>query len=75
MDLLKIITLYGLIMIVCGAIAAILAGYKNRNISAWVAWGFLVPPSLIILLCLSRLKGGRPRQMTMDEEDAMMDKL
>lgn len=56
---------------VVGAIAgAILAGVKNRDYSAWAAWGFLFPPSVLILALLPRLKGMRPRRPTLDEEDA-----
>lgn len=51
-------------------LAAILAGVKNRDYSFWMAWAFLVPPSLLILLLLPKLKGLRPRRPTLDEEDA-----
>jgi hypothetical protein len=47
--------------------AAVLAGIKNRDFSAWMAWGFLVPPVVLLLLLLPRNQGPRPRQPSWDE--------
>ena len=58
------------IMILCGILGGVLAGLKNRDYSYWIAWTFLLPPSLIVLALLPTIKGHRPRRMTLDEEDA-----
>ncbi|MGI9478252.1 MAG: hypothetical protein ACR2PI_16240 [Hyphomicrobiaceae bacterium] len=57
-------------MILSGILGGILAGLKNRDYSYWIAWSFLLPPSLIVLALLPTIKGHRPRRMTLDEEDA-----
>ena len=58
------------LMILSGILGGILAGFKNRDYSYWIAWSFLLPPSLIVLALLPTIKGHRPRRMTLDEEDA-----
>ena len=73
MTTIALITLVGGIMIICGIIGAVLASIKNRDVSVWLAWTFLVPPSLLVLLLLPRIKGDRPRRPTLDEEDTMTD--
>ena len=67
------ITYIGLIMMVGGIAGAILAGIKNRDYSFWIAWTFLFPPSLLVLLALPRLKGPRPRRPTLAEEERRLD--
>ena len=67
---LMFIVLIATTMILCAILGGILAGLKNRDYSYWIAWTFLMPPSLIILLLLPTLKGPRPRRVTLDEEDA-----
>jgi len=60
-------------MLVAAIIAAIVANRKKRDISAWVAWAFILPPSLLVLLCLgARQRPPSPRP-TLDEEDAMLE--
>ena len=58
------------VMILSGIAGGILAGLKNRDYSFWIAWTFLLPPSLIVLALLPTIKGNRPRRITLDEEDA-----
>lgn len=58
------------IMVLCGILGGVLAGLKNRDYSYWIAWTFLLPPSLIVLALLPTVKGHRPRRITLDEEDA-----
>lgn len=58
------------VMILSGIAGGILAGLKNRDYSFWIAWTFLLPPSLIILALLPTIRGNRPRRITLDEEDA-----
>lgn len=50
-----LISFWGLLSIASGAVGAILAGMKNRDVGFWLAWTFLVPPMLIPLLLLRRL--------------------
>lgn len=57
------------VMILCGILGGVLAGVKNRDYSFWIAWSFLLPPSLIVLALLPVRKGPRPRRTTMQEED------
>lgn len=71
MDFMVAIVIWGIVAIVSGVLGAILAGWKNRDISAWTAWCFLLPPMLLILLLRPRHKGPRPRRPTLDEEDRM----
>ena len=58
------------LMILSGILGGVLAGFKNRDYSYWIAWTFLVPPSLIVLALLPTVKGHRPRRISLDEEDA-----
>ena len=58
------------LMILSGILGGVLAGLKNRDYSYWIAWTFLLPPSLIVLALLPTIKGHRPRRITLDEEDA-----
>jgi hypothetical protein len=46
-----------------------IAAWKNRNVSAWAAWAFLIPPALLVLLLLPRNPGISYRPPTLDEED------
>ena len=66
---LEYIVLIATIMILSAILGGVLAGLKNRNYSAWIAWTFLVPPTLIVLLLLPQHKGPRPRNATLAEED------
>jgi hypothetical protein len=50
-------------------VAWILAAIKNRDISYWVAWTFLVPPLVIVLALMPRSQGTRPRRPTLDEQE------
>jgi len=63
------IAIWGLTALVAALFSGILATVKNRDISAWAAWGFLFPPALLLLALLPRL-GMRPRRRTLDEEDS-----
>jgi hypothetical protein len=63
------IVLWGVTAIAASFVAAVLAGIKNRDLSYWTAWSFLVPPFVFWLLLLPRNKGPRPRRPTLDEID------
>ena len=58
------------LMILSGILGGILAGFKNRDYSYWIAMTFLMPPALIVLAFLPTRKGPRPRRPTLAEEDA-----
>lgn len=57
------------IAITSSIVAWILAAMKNRDISYWVAWTFLLPPLVIILALLPRSQGERPRRPNLDEQE------
>lgn len=64
------IVIYGLIALVSRIAAGILAGWKNRDYSFWMAWGFVVPilPALLLLM-MPRHQGQRPRRPSLDDDD------
>ncbi|MGI9522267.1 MAG: hypothetical protein ACR2PG_11520 [Hyphomicrobiaceae bacterium] len=75
MTTIEFIVFLGGLMLLSGLAGGVLATFKNRDISFWVAWTFLMPPSLLVLAFLPKRQGPRPRRSTLDEEDTMMDKI
>jgi len=71
MDAPVVIVLIGALCVAGGILGALLAGSKNREYSFWTAWGFLFPPSVLVLLLLPKNPGPRPRRPSLDEEDKM----
>ena len=69
MDLAQAIVWWGLIAVACSAVAGILAARKNRDVSVWMAWCFVLPPVLLILLAMPRRTGPPPRRPPLDEHD------
>lgn len=67
------LTMWGLAALVAAAAAGILAGIKNRDYSFWMGWSFILPPMVIVLALMPRLRGPRPRQATLDELDQQPD--
>jgi len=65
----QVVVLWGLTAITSMAIGGLLAGFKKRDYSFWMAWSFLFPPSIVLLLLLPSFDK-RPRRRTLDEEDA-----
>jgi hypothetical protein len=63
------IVAWGLVAVAASALAAVLAGFKNRDYSYWMAWCFVVPPLVLWLLMLPKNKGERPRQPRLDDID------
>jgi hypothetical protein len=63
----KVIAVWGIVAIVAAIAGGIVAGIKRRDVSFWAAWGFLVPPMLLILLLVPSNKGPRPRRPGIDE--------
>lgn len=47
-----IITVIGGLSLVCALAAYVIAGRKHRNRQSWAFWGFLFPPSLLLLVVL-----------------------
>lgn len=66
MDFLRGIVIWGGVALASGAAGAALAGVKNRDLSAWIAWCFLLPPLVFVLLLLPKRQGPRPRQPRLD---------
>jgi len=65
----QVVVTWGLIAITSMLIGGLLAGLKKRDYSFWMAWSFIFPPALVLLLVLPGL-AQRPRRRTLDEEDA-----
>ena len=63
------IVVWGASAVAAAALAAIFAGYKNRDYSYWMAWCFLFPPLVVWLILMPANKGPRPRQPSLDEID------
>jgi hypothetical protein len=61
-DFVKAIVIWGLIALAAFALAGLLAGIKNRDVSTWMGWSFLLPPLVFVLALLPRLEGPRPRR-------------
>ena len=67
MDFMRGVVIWGGVAVAAAAVAGLLAGVKNRDYSAWIAWCFVLPPLVFILLLLPRYQGVRPRQPRLDE--------
>jgi hypothetical protein len=73
MSFLMVTTIWGVTALAAAAIAGVLAGIKNRDYSFWMGWSFILPPMVIALAFLPRLRGARPRQPSFDELDRSPD--
>jgi membrane protein DedA with SNARE-associated domain len=67
MDFMRGIVIWGGVALAAGALGGVLAGVKNRDLSSWIAWCFVLPPLVFILLLLPRYQGVRPRRPRLDE--------
>lgn len=65
----QVVVYWGLTALASMVIGGLLAGLKKRDYSFWMAWSFLFPPAIVVLLLLPPLPH-RPRRRTLDEEDA-----
>jgi 4-amino-4-deoxy-L-arabinose transferase-like glycosyltransferase len=63
------IVIWGVVAVASAALAAVLAGIKNRDYSYWIGWCFLFPPLVIWLMLMPKNRGPRPRQPRLDEID------
>lgn len=70
MTAMKIITLWGLTAIACSLLAGAVAAIKNRNVSYWMGWSFILPPLVIALFVIPPLKAPRPKQPSDDDDDS-----
>jgi hypothetical protein len=66
MDLVGGIVIWGGVALAAATVGGLLAGVKNRDYSSWIAWCFLLPPLVFVLLLLPRHQGARPRQPRLD---------
>jgi membrane protein DedA with SNARE-associated domain len=60
------IVIWGVIAVSASMLAGLVAGWKNRDYSFWMAWCFVVPPLLLWLFVMPKFKGPRPRRPTLD---------
>jgi hypothetical protein len=67
MDFVRGIVIWGGVALASATAAGVLAGVKNRDYSSWIAWCFVLPPLVFIILLLPRYQGVRPRQPRLDE--------
>lgn len=63
----KGIVIWAVICTVTMSIAALLAYLKNRDYSFWMAWAFVFPPSILVLLLMPKHMGPRPQRPPADE--------
>jgi hypothetical protein len=63
------IAIWGVTAIAAAIVAGIVAGIKNRDYSFWIATAFLLPPLLLVLMLLPRLKE-RPVRRATEEDQA-----
>jgi hypothetical protein len=70
MDLVRGIVIWGGVALASATAGGLLASVKNRDYSSWIAWCFVLPPLLFVLLLLPRYEGVRPRRPTLDESDS-----
>ena len=73
MDAVQWIVVWGAVAVFGGAVGGLMALMKNRDISHWMAWCFLVPPLVLILALLPRREPPPPKRPTLDEEDRARD--
>lgn len=64
----KIITIWGLTAIAATLIAGIIAALKNRDVSYWMGWCFVLPPMLIALIMIPKLNQPRPPKPSDDND-------
>ena len=69
MDLMGGIVVWGGVAVASGIVGGLLAGVKNRDYSSWIAWCFVLPPLVFVLLILPKYQGLRPRQPRLDESE------
>jgi hypothetical protein len=66
----KYIVIWGFVSIAASLISGAVAALKNRNVSYWMGWSFVLPPMLVALLLIPTLKEPAPRQPSNDDDDS-----
>ncbi len=66
----QVIVIWGLIAILTSLLAGIVAAIKNRDVSYWMGWSFILPPMVVALLLLPGLKEPRPPRRSDDGDDS-----
>ncbi len=66
----KYIVIWGLTAIAASLLAGIVAGIKNRDVSYWMGWSFVLPPMVIALFLIPALKQPRPAPRSDDDDDS-----
>lgn len=64
----KWIAIWGLVSIAASLLSGLIAGIKNRDVSFWMGWCFVLPPMMIALLLIPKLEAPRPRPASDDDE-------
>jgi len=68
-DFVSGVVVWGGVALASAVAGGLLAGVKNRDYSSWIAWCFVLPPLVLILLILPKFEGPRPRQPRLDENE------
>lgn len=68
--MLNFVVIWGAVALGAMVFGGILAAAKNRDVSFWMAWSFLAPPAVLVVLVLPKHRGPRPRRRPLDDEDA-----
>lgn len=66
---LQYIAIWGFVALVSSALAGIIAGVKNRDYSFWMAWSFVLPPMVLVLILMPARSGPPPVRPAMDHDD------
>lgn len=65
----EFIIAWGAAAVGASLLAGLLAGAKNRDYSWWMAWCFVLPPLVFVLLVMPAYVGPRPRPPRLDADD------
>lgn len=64
----KLIAIWGLTAIAACLISGMVAAIKNRDVSYWMGWCFILPPMLIALFLIPSLSAPRPPRRPIDDD-------
>ena len=64
------IVIWGFTSIAASLLAGIVAGMKNRDVSHWMGWCFLLPPMIVALLLIPKLSEPRPKRRSDADDDS-----
>ena len=73
MNVIHWIVVWGAVAALAGAVGGTTALMKNRDISHCMSWCFLLPPLVLVLVCLPAREEPPPRRPSLDEEDRKSD--